>query len=86
MRSSYLKMPDSEHTTDNHLPSDADANKTKSYAIEMDSAVKTLQQQLATWICPKCSRHYSRSAEGRAQRQYDDCGIPLLDAARQNAA
>ncbi len=46
----------------------------------MDRTTQALQQELATWICLACNRHYSRTAAESVDWQCEDCKLPLLDA------
>jgi ribosomal protein L37AE/L43A len=41
---------------------------------------QALQQELATWICLECNRHYSRTAAESVDWRCEDCKVPLLDA------
>lgn len=49
----------------------------------MDRTAQALQQQLATWICLECNRHYSRTAAETVGWHCEDCNLPLLDARGQ---
>jgi ribosomal protein L37AE/L43A len=46
----------------------------------MDRPTQALQQELATWICLECNRHYSRTAAESVDWRCEDCKVPLLDA------
>jgi PHP family Zn ribbon phosphoesterase len=46
----------------------------------MDSPIQALQQELATWICLACHRHYSRAAAASVDWRCEDCETPLLDS------
>jgi len=46
----------------------------------MDRSIQALQQELATWICLLCNRHYSRTAAESVGWRCEDCKVPLLDA------
>jgi len=46
----------------------------------MDRPTQALQQELATWICLACNRHYSRTAAESVDWRCEDCKVPLLDA------
>jgi PHP family Zn ribbon phosphoesterase len=46
----------------------------------MDSPIQVLQQELATWICLACHRHYSRAAAESVDWRCEHCETPLLDS------
>jgi ribosomal protein L37AE/L43A len=49
----------------------------------MDRTTQALQQELTTWICQECNRHYSRRAAESVDWHCEDCKRPLLDARGQ---
>jgi len=52
----------------------------------MNRKTQALQQELATWICSKCNRHYSRMAAESVDWTCEDCEVPLFDASGQQFA
>jgi len=50
------------------------------FLASMDGATHAVQQELATWICSKCSHQYSRKAAESVHWTCEDCDVPLLDA------
>jgi ribosomal protein L37AE/L43A len=53
------------------------------FIASMDGATQAVQQELATWICPKCNHQYSRKAAESVDWTCEDCAVPLLDATGQ---
>jgi ribosomal protein L37AE/L43A len=53
------------------------------FIASMDGATQAVQQELATWICPKCNHQYSRKAAESVDWTCEDCAAPLLDATGQ---
>jgi ribosomal protein L37AE/L43A len=53
------------------------------FIASMDCATQAVQQELATWICPKCNHQYSRKAAESVDWTCEDCAVPLLDASGQ---
>ncbi|MBV8052157.1 MAG: hypothetical protein JOZ80_13255 [Acidobacteriaceae bacterium] len=53
------------------------------FIASMDCATQAVQQELATWICCKCSHQYSRSAAESVSWICEDCNVPLLDSSGQ---
>ena len=53
------------------------------FIASMDGATQAVQQELATWICPKCNHQYSRKAAESVAWTCEDCKVPLLDASGQ---
>lgn len=53
------------------------------FIASMDWTTQVVQQELATWICPKCNHQYSRRAAEIVDWTCEDCKVPLLDASGQ---
>lgn len=53
------------------------------FIVSMDRTTQAVQQELATWICSKCSHQYSRRAAESVHWSCEDCKVPLLDASGQ---
>jgi len=77
-------MADEDQTTNQPLTRMKQTNKSESHGTSLDCTA--LQHQLATWICPKCSLHYSRQAAASAQWRCEECQSSLIDASGQKAA
>jgi predicted SprT family Zn-dependent metalloprotease len=53
------------------------------FIASMDCTTRAVQQELATWICCKCNRQYSRRAAESVDWSCEDCEVALLDASGQ---
>ena len=83
---SKIKMPDLVQASTDLVPQGKRAEKSESQSIDLDCTVNELQQQLATWVCPKCKCHYSRIAARCVDWRCEDCKLPLLGMGDQKAA
>jgi PHP family Zn ribbon phosphoesterase len=45
----------------------------------LDRTTNGLQHALATWICSKCHRHYSRAAAETVNWTCEHCAVPLFN-------